>query len=402
MIMVWRTISHVWPRMPAAVPVAIEALVAIMAEQNKCDSEEDALAIRRIAFEVLAKLPNALPVISRKLAVLGKAEEPDQLAIRNWLFAFHQYVTRCFGGVERGTAEGREEEKHAFAAIIDNVSRVDEAQEAIFACLDTYSVLLAWSIVDEAGAATSSSGAGRAPPLIVELAETSPAPSRLLFARLLDRLLEPLCSTLSATPTDEQLSSAICMANILVMTARRLSGQSMSGQGDPTAPAPSWMSPQHQHVWQCQLAHHTMPALFPAIQGVIAHHQPDPSILDRYNKLLASCFQYMFHYAFLHKPDFQSYYENMADMAIHLLTACPVVPVPVCVEARQQCVKLLLAVFMPRQQHAASLVLMTPWRLARLRQIDADLASPQAMAVAALEQERYLLATLLVHIDAAK
>jgi hypothetical protein len=54
---------------------------------------------------------------------------------------------------------------------------------------------------------------------------------------------------------------------------------------------PSWISEQDQLKAQCLLANHTMPILFPIMQNKITHCRSDPSALNRYNRLLASCFQ---------------------------------------------------------------------------------------------------------------
>ncbi|KAI9593797.1 hypothetical protein BDF19DRAFT_424127 [Syncephalis fuscata] len=464
MIMIWRTIGHVWLELPTAVPITLQHLIDIMNKQDhdslneqniqrqlctrlcpllilktipngvfdaaeetqdlqiiektdvlrdilyqRCEAEQDALAIRRVAYDVIVKLPNIFPLISNQLRQQVESGNNNYLAIRNWLYALHQYITRYFGHLKQHSIEQHEDRKEALYSLMENTvllliqqsSHNDGAQEVTFACMDTFSVLLSWSIINDVLSISSVSPSTNT--LIVELNTLAIEPtSPKLFIHLIHRLLELLGTALSTDliTANEHSSLGICMVNILIMTARRLSSQLLGGQDEHAMKTPQWLSDLHHMQALNTLANHTMPVLFPTLQTILTSFKSNSPALNQFNRLLASCFQYMFHYTFLYKTEFKVYYEEMVDLAINLLITCPVYPITICAEARLQAIKVLLALLVPRTRNTTAIIVMTPWRLSRLQQIHADTISSQASSTDTLVQERLLLTKLLTSIDA--
>jgi hypothetical protein len=82
------------------------------------------------------------------------------------------------------------------------------------------------------------------------------------------------------------------MANILIMTVRRLSGLSPARiASDIKSESPGWLDEASQMPGLKHLANCTMPFLFPKIRTILEQFKHDLDTLEQLNTLLASSFQ---------------------------------------------------------------------------------------------------------------
>ncbi|RUP46218.1 hypothetical protein BC936DRAFT_147202, partial [Jimgerdemannia flammicorona] len=324
--------------------------------------------IRQLSLSLLPKLffLTSLPLIHRKLVMLVMSRAQDLVILKGWVFAFCSWVLEL-GQREDAIAAMRETDVQWIARNITEAVLVvmawkgqeqggEELHKLQLGAIDSLSIILTVTAPKALTRASSSSTASvpsttlSRRPLIEEIDTTSttPAtvvkePSSYLYSSLLTYVLSTLhppsairsSTTLfpmpPSTSPDPQLS--IVMANVLVMTIKRLGAQPLgwaSGSDQPKAVVGEEarsMTEKEMDLFE-RFVEGVGARVVEVVNRVVMQDE-EGAIKEAGKKgwgnLAAACLQVLFHIAYTFRADPSrvsgSFYEDMLDTCINSINS---------------------------------------------------------------------------------
>ncbi|KAK9766404.1 hypothetical protein K7432_004541 [Basidiobolus ranarum] len=264
---------------------------------ERCNGDLEFPQIRTMALEILARIPESIFVISNKLNGLCEATSNDYLNIKHWIFGYCQWFIQTFNDQRRQATFGQQEIKiiqqvvsTSFSKLLSWKSADENLYKLQLGCIDTLSLMLVLCGTEVL----------KHPSPIVEIEDECVDIKESIFEFTLNFVLLNLSSFEDSNEQDyTQTQISTCMANVIVMTIKRLSNQPLGGTKQA-------VNIDFEKQILKAFGDRTIPTLMNTVHVAIEHSEFATSG--------AACFQALFHYSYL-IPEYINH-EKLIDLSI--------------------------------------------------------------------------------------
>ncbi|ORY08432.1 hypothetical protein K493DRAFT_332378 [Basidiobolus meristosporus CBS 931.73] len=237
--------------------------------RERCSEDLEFPQIRTIAMEILSRVPESIRLIADQLDTLCNALQKDFLNTKQWVFGFCQWLIQTFNRKhsldKQETGIVQQVISSYFKTLLQWKSTDENLHKLQLGCMDTLSLTLMLSGTELLKTTCS----------IVEIDDEQIEP-------IFEFTLHFILRNLSLHENEEQMST--CMANVIVMTVKRLSNQPLGTTG-PAAKV------DFDKDRLKAFADRTIATLMSTVS--MAADEPKHTIAG------AACLQALFHYSYL-------------------------------------------------------------------------------------------------------